>query len=141
VNRSHPRALFLAAIPLLLAASARAQAGGGFDLSWNTIDAGGATSAGGAYALSGTVGQPDAGPEPAGMTGGTWTLVGGFCPGIGPVPCRPDLNGDGQVNVADFLTFLSLFSAGDPRADFNADTQINVADFLAFLSAYAAGCT
>jgi hypothetical protein len=54
--------------------------------------------------------------------------------------CRPDINGDGQVNVADFLAFLSLYSAGDARADFTGDGQVNVGDFLAFLSAFAAGC-
>jgi hypothetical protein len=55
-------------------------------------------------------------------------------------PCRPDINGDGQVNVADFLAFLQLYAAGDTRADFNNDSQVNVQDFLAFLAAYAAGC-
>jgi hypothetical protein len=40
-----------------------AQAGGGYDLAWNTVDAGGVThytSSGGGYTLSGTAGQPDA---------------------------------------------------------------------------------
>jgi hypothetical protein len=60
-------------------------------------------------------------------------------PVLGP-PCRPDVNGDGRVNVADFLAFLSLYAAGDPRADFNASGGIDVSDFLAFLAAYSAGC-
>jgi probable HAF family extracellular repeat protein len=55
-------------------------------------------------------------------------------------PCRPDFNGDGQVNIADFLAFLGAFAGGDGRCDFTADGQVNVQDFLAFLSAYAAGC-
>jgi hypothetical protein len=55
-------------------------------------------------------------------------------------PCRPDVNGDGQVNVQDFLSYLSLYAAGDARADFTGDGAVNVQDFLAFLSAYAAGC-
>ena len=56
-------AILLALIALLLLASvARAQSGGGYDLSWSTIDGGGATfSTGGGYSLGGTVGQPDAG--------------------------------------------------------------------------------
>lgn len=53
----------------------RAQSGGGYELRWFTIDAGGGTSTGGPYSLSGTIGQPDAG---ALMTGGTYSLVGGF---------------------------------------------------------------
>jgi len=49
-----------------------------YDLSWHTIDGGGHTwSTGGAYALGGTVGQPDAGE----LTGGTYTLGGGFWEG------------------------------------------------------------
>ena len=46
-----------------------AQAGGGFDLSWFTIDGGGGISTGGDFSLSGTIGQPDAGvlsgPKPS----------------------------------------------------------------------------
>jgi hypothetical protein len=54
--------------------------------------------------------------------------------------CAADFNGDGQVNIQDFLAFLSGYSSADPRADFTSDGQINVQDFLAFLQAYAAGC-
>lgn len=46
-----------------------------FDLSWHTIDGGGAmNSTDGTFSLSGTIGQPDAGV----MAGGTFTLTGGF---------------------------------------------------------------
>jgi hypothetical protein len=55
--------------------AARAQTGGGYDLTWSSIDGGGYTfSTGGGYSLGGTVGQPDAGV----MTGGGYTLGGGF---------------------------------------------------------------
>jgi hypothetical protein len=54
--------------------------------------------------------------------------------------CRPDVNGDGVVNVGDFLFFLSLYAAGDLRADMTGDGQINVNDFLSFLALYSAGC-
>jgi hypothetical protein len=51
---------------------------GSYDLSWWTVDGGGATfSAGGNYSLGGTIGQPDAGTS----SGGAYTLVGGFWPG------------------------------------------------------------
>ena len=68
---------------LLLASVVLAQSGDGasaslsigYDLSWWTVDGGGATfSTGGGYALGGTVGQPDAGV----LTGGDYTLGGGF---------------------------------------------------------------
>lgn len=52
-----------------------AQSGGGYDLTWNTVDGGGATfSAGGGYQLGGTIGQADAGT----MSGGAYSLSGGI---------------------------------------------------------------
>ncbi len=51
-----------------------AQSGGGYDLSWNTIDGGGAAVSGGAYTLVGTMGQSDAGT----VSGGAYSLAGGF---------------------------------------------------------------
>lgn len=73
------RAAWIVALVAVLALGASAvwaQAGGGFDLSWNTVDGGGGTSTGGAYSVSGTAGQPDAGT----LAGGTYTLEGGFWP-------------------------------------------------------------
>ena len=62
-----------------LAVSAHAQSGGGYDLTWSTIDGGGATwSTGDGYSLGGTIGQPDAGA----MTGTGYTLCGGFWGGV-----------------------------------------------------------
>ena len=80
MTRISPRARLWVLAALLIAAllaytrPTLAQSGGGYDLSWNTIDGGGGTSAGGAYSLSGTIGQPDAGA----MSGGAYTLKGGF---------------------------------------------------------------
>ena len=51
-----------------------AGAGADYSISWSTIDGGGGTSTGGVYAVSGTIGQPDAGT----LSGGTFTLQGGF---------------------------------------------------------------
>ena len=60
---------------LLLASSlVIAQTGGGFDLTWSTVDGGGGSSSGGDFALSGTIGQPDAGA----LAGGDFALSGGF---------------------------------------------------------------
>jgi hypothetical protein len=70
----------LSLISLLAASSVVfAQSGGGYDLSWSTVDGGGGTfSSGGSYSLGGTVGQPDAG---AMMSGGGYTLAGGYWAG------------------------------------------------------------
>lgn len=51
---------------------------GSYDLPWWTIDGGGGTTSGGAYALTGTSGQPDAGV----LTGGAYGLTGGFWGGV-----------------------------------------------------------
>jgi hypothetical protein len=48
---------------------------GQYSLDWRTVDGGGGTSTGGVYAVSGTIGQPDAGPV---LSGGNFTLTGGF---------------------------------------------------------------
>ena len=68
--------LFILLMALLLRGGvALAQSGGGYDLTWHTVDGGGATSStGGGYALAGTVGQPDAGA----LSGGSYALAGGF---------------------------------------------------------------
>jgi hypothetical protein len=51
----------------------------GYDLSWYTIDGGGATfSIGGGYSLGGTIGQPDAGS----VSGASYTIAGGFWGGV-----------------------------------------------------------
>jgi hypothetical protein len=70
------RALLLIsiALALLTVSIAAAQTGGGYDLSWSTVDAGGGSSSGGGYTLDGTGGQPDANT----VTGGGYVLSGGF---------------------------------------------------------------
>lgn len=68
----------LVCLVLLAAVPALAQSGGGYDLSWSTLEGGGITvSTGGAYTLGGTAGQADAGQ----MAGGGYILSGGFWPG------------------------------------------------------------
>ena len=62
-----------------VAGTALAQTGGGYDLTWSTVDGGGAVVTGGGYTLSGTAGQPDAGLH----VGGGFTLAGGFWPALG----------------------------------------------------------
>ncbi len=70
---------------------ARAQVGGGYDLSWSSLDAGGGLSAGASYTLAGTSGQPDAGQ----MAGGAYSLAGGFWAG-------------GSLSVPQYLVYVPL---------------------------------
>ena len=65
---------------LLLGLSA-VQARSNFALDWFSVDAGGGTSTGGLYSVTGTVGQPDAGHLSAAgyaIDGGFWGLIAAF---------------------------------------------------------------
>ena len=62
--------LLFCLLPFAFCLCAQAQ----FSIDWSTIDGGGGTSTGGVYSVSGTLGQPDAGV----MSGGNFTVVGGF---------------------------------------------------------------
>jgi hypothetical protein len=67
---------------LTLSASALAQTGGTYDLSWNVTSDGGGTmfSSGGAFTLGGTFGQVGVNA----LSGGTYALQGGFWIGTRP---------------------------------------------------------
>jgi hypothetical protein len=132
------------AFGLLLAFAAFAPADT-WDLNWNTIDGGGATfSTGGGFELGGTIGQPDAGPVPV-MSGGSYTLEGGFWyPTIGCNSPPQDADGDGDVDLTDFLAFQTCFNGpnrsyaagGDPAKcaclDAEPDGDVDLTDFLQF---------
>ena len=67
--------LLVVAILLLVVVSLASAQTGEWDLTWHTIDGGGARSGGGdRFVLPGTMGQPDAGT----LSGGVYTLHGGF---------------------------------------------------------------
>jgi len=68
------------AVTLLSSELNLAQTGGGYDLTRWTVDGGGQTVSGGGYTLTGTIGQPDAGPA---LSGGGYVLYGGFWSGGG----------------------------------------------------------
>jgi hypothetical protein len=82
----------LRAIAVLLAALSSSTAlaqSGELRIDWATTDAGGGTSTGDIYSISGTIAQIDADPlQPA--SGGNFELTGGFWPGIAPAVSLPD---------------------------------------------------
>jgi hypothetical protein len=128
----------LSAAMLLCLLYASAQSGGGYDLSWWTIDGGGVTFAtGGTFNLGGTVGQPDASSE---LTGGAFSLTGGFW----FAPClisNGDVDGNGCVDDADLLSVLFNFGAtGLNPADLNCDSTVDDADLLQVLFNFGSGC-
>jgi len=70
--KSNLKSVLLGTLLLLFATMTQAQP---YSINWFTIDGGGGTSTGGVYAVSGTIGQPDAGPT---MTNGQYAVTGGF---------------------------------------------------------------
>lgn len=61
----------VAVLLLVFASTAYPQS---YSIDWCKVADGGGTSAGGAYTVSGTIGQPDAGA----MSGGNYSLTGGY---------------------------------------------------------------
>ena len=68
------KSIFLRACICAMTLALPLAAHGQFAIDWFTIDGGGGTSTGALFSVSGTIGQPDAGA----MSGGTYSLVGGF---------------------------------------------------------------
>jgi hypothetical protein len=136
-GRVRPFATVGFATATFLCASAQGQT----DLSWNTVDCGGGAAAGGAIAVSGTIGQPDAGGP---LSGGSYTVTGGFWTASASCYANCDNSTVAPVlNVLDFSCFLNKFAAGDPYANCDGSTTapvLNVLDFACFLNKFAAGC-
>jgi hypothetical protein len=153
VNRCVPVVLGVTLLAIT-AAAAPVKGPPQFDLSWNTIDGGGGTSTGGSFALSGTIGQPDAGT----MSGGIFSLQGGFWAAGGEpgfITCLGDFVSsatfqpppDGQVDAADLAFLLGEWGAnpGSPAdmvtsATFQPppDGVVDAADLAVLLGAWGA---
>lgn len=111
-----------------------------YDLSWHTIDGGGAmVTTGGSWELSGTIGQPDAGS----MTGGSWELAGGFWPGTVPTSIPGDSDGDGDVDLDDYVEFFACLNGPgggiDPTCatvDTDGNRDVDLRQFAAFQNAF-----
>ena len=54
--------------------------------------------------------------------------------------CPADVNGDGNLNVLDFVAFQLLWQAQDPGADCDANAEFNVLDFVCFQQLFVEGC-
>lgn len=124
----------------VLAGAASSASAQPFEIKWYTIDGGGGRSTGGTFAVSGTIGQPDAGD----LTGGTFTIRGGFWDPPSPPSCPADFNGDGFVDIFDYDDFVTCFE-GDAcppgkTADFNGDGFPDIFDYDDFVLAFETGC-
>lgn len=130
------RIVFLSIILVAVAPAAFGQ----FEISWSTIDGGGAmNSTGGTFELSGTIGQPDA--QSSTMAGGSFDLTGGFWPVANVCYCLGDLNGDGNKNGKDVQDFVGCVIAGGncSCADVDAINGVTLADVAVFVSDLLAG--
>src|SRR5262245_10664322 len=96
--------LIMCAAVLAIAVTGVAQ----YAIDWSTVDGGGAmSSTGGAFEVAGTIGQPDA-SQAQQLTGGTYTLTGGFWAIAVPVCSTfvaPDFDHDCDVDLTDFNQF------------------------------------
>ncbi len=70
------------------------------------------------------------------------TIQSGFGKSVGftvgtPAPTgscgKPDMNGDGKVNLVDFSIFLLSWDTTESAADYNCDKRVNLADFSIML--------
>jgi len=92
--KTHPTISALAAA-LLLPAAAAAQ---NFSINWYKVSGGGGVSTNSVYGVTGTIGQPDAGPV---LSDGYYTLTGGFWSLIAvQTPGAPVLNITSGGNLA-----------------------------------------
>jgi hypothetical protein len=108
-------------------------------MNWHTVDGGGhMTSAGGKFALAGTIGQLDAGLA---MSGGGFQLVGGFWAIAVDAPSAAgDCNADGNVDLTDYATMkdclsgppVSVESAACTCFDLDGTGTVDLLDFAAF---------
>lgn len=124
------RLQWVALTPTLLVAFVAGAGLPDFEITRSTIYGGGVMrSTGDDFELSGSIGQPDAGP----MTGGGFELAGGFWFGLVPADC----NEDGLVSLFDQETFTSCLlgpgggiGAGPcPCFDVDRDGDITLNDY------------
>lgn len=104
-------------------------AGQNLDLNWYTVDGGGTMfSMGGEFELGGSIAQPDAGI----LSGGSFTLAGGFWPGATAPACTcpGDLNADGYRNGGDIQQFVDclLTGASCTCADIDGSSDVSLED-------------
>ena len=114
--KKHTVKVALALAVSLLAVVSRTSAQS-YSIDWHTIDGGGGTSTGGVYSVSGTIGQPDAGK----MTGGSFTIDGGFW-GIITAVQTP---GAPLLSIARTTTNTVAVFWPSPSAGFNLQVNTN----------------
>ncbi len=121
---------------------------GTHEITWHTVDGGGASgssaSVGGSFALSGTIGQPDAVSPASPLMGGTFELVGGFWQAPSSqstCACPGDMNGDAAVDGLDIRDFTDCMIEGGSCqcADVDLVGGVSLDDVPAFVATLLSG--
>ncbi len=115
---------------------------GQHSVDWHTIDGGGGVSSGGDLILAGTIGQHDAGSPAAPLTGGGFTIVGGFWQMAAPsCACPGDTNEDGIKNAADIQSLVNcmLFGGTCWCAELDGVSGLSASDVDMFVSDLLSG--
>ncbi|MEM7587833.1 MAG: VCBS repeat-containing protein [Acidobacteriota bacterium] len=98
-----------------------------FELAWFTIDAGGGTSSGGVFEISGTIGQPTVGAASGGpfsLEAGFWTFEAARSDWIGVYRGRiftRDTDGSGTSSAADTICLFGVAGDEPITGDWNGD--------------------
>ncbi len=113
---------------------------GQYTIPWSTVDGGGAmSSTGGTLSLAGTIGQPDASSFATPMSGGTYSLVGGFWPVAVPTCSLPgDMDLSTLRNGVDVQGFvnclLGVSGSNCSCADISGNGTVGVEDVSGFVA-------
>jgi hypothetical protein len=139
------KARMIVLVLLAMCGPSYAGSDGDLQVTWSTLDGGGAVMTGGAVSLSGTIGQPDAGPGSAGMAGGDYGITGGFWAFGALQPAGPcvagtgDMDGDGDLDTQDYSAWAACFAGPAITitvdcscADLDGDDDTDLLDFAEF---------
>ncbi len=110
---------------LVLSSASWVQAGGGYNIAWWTVDGGGGSSSGPTYSVSGTVGQPEAGPA---MSSSSYTFFGGFWSLLATPTSPPPWAG--KVYLPLTVKPVPCFNDGEERNPNNSTTEANTNGLL-----------
>lgn len=107
---------------LLTVSTASAQTN--YSLDWWTIDGGSGASTGGVYSVTCTIGQPDGGA----MSGGNFTLEGGFWGIIGAVqpPGAPHMD----INLSATNSVIVSWPAGSTTWQLEQNNSLNTTNWV-----------
>ena len=64
----------------------------------------------------------------------------GFVATLPAAGCAADCNGDGELNILDFVCFQNEWTAQSELGDCDANGEYNILDFVCYQNAFTAGC-